>query len=227
MRNRGVITVARSAAAMLCAIAALPSAAAAQLETPPDWRYVTDAPAELVTGEETREGTWRFVAMPPGWHITTGPGALLWDPSHGASDRFSLEAEIFLFPQTGDEGWGLFLGGRELDDEASRAYTAVLLRADGAVGVFRNEHGAKQTVVDWTPADAAGKRTEGDVVGNVLRVDAERDSVTVSVNESVAVRFPRDAAPIDGPFGLRVGAESNLHIGSLDLTVRLAEPPGG
>lgn len=45
--------------------------------------------------------------MPPGWHITTGPGAVLYDPARVADGPFTLEAELFLFPGGNQDGFGV------------------------------------------------------------------------------------------------------------------------
>jgi hypothetical protein len=59
---------------VILALFVLIASSHAQLRTPSDWRWRTDAPAQLVTGEDVPASAWRFVAMPPGWHVTTGPG---------------------------------------------------------------------------------------------------------------------------------------------------------
>ena len=42
------------------------------------------------------EDIW-YVGMPPRWHITTGPAAILWDPAKAADGNFRIESEIYLF----------------------------------------------------------------------------------------------------------------------------------
>ena len=98
------------------ACVALPAAVRAQLTTPTDWKWRQDAPAPLAPGAAMAPGSWVFVQMPPGWHITTGPGALLYPASQGEVDgNFSIEAEIHLFPGTSTDEFGVFLGGREIE----------------------------------------------------------------------------------------------------------------
>jgi hypothetical protein len=57
-----------------------------------------------------------FVTMAPGWHVTTGPAALLYHPDYRTKnmDNFAVEAEIFLFPGTSQEEYGIFIGGKNL-----------------------------------------------------------------------------------------------------------------
>ena len=48
-----------------------------ELTRPPDWMLRFDRPAP--------DSAIYFVDMPPGWHITTGPAAILYDPAMAAS----------------------------------------------------------------------------------------------------------------------------------------------
>ena len=58
-----------------------PTQSWAQVAPPPGWRWGTDHPARMSSEWNLPDSTWRFVQMAPGWHITTRPGALMYDPS--------------------------------------------------------------------------------------------------------------------------------------------------
>lgn len=211
----------RGLVAALVVLAAPTSALRAQLETPGNWRWATDGPARLVGSEKVSDSTWSFVAMPPGWHVTMGPGGVLYDPAYTATGRFVLEAEIFLFPQKTDQGFGLFVGGRNLD--GTPEYVAFVLRPDGHAGVVRAGR-TPAMLVEWTPGDSVKAQDASDAVRNVLRVAVERDSVHFTVNGGRIAGLPRSAGEFDGHFGFRVGAGVNLHISTLDYTQRIAPP---
>ena len=90
-----------------------PPGSDAQLTTPGDWKWRQDAPAPLANGATMEPGSWVFVQMPPGWHVTTGPGVLLYPTANGdASGNFSLEADIFLFPATAARNTACSWAGR-------------------------------------------------------------------------------------------------------------------
>jgi hypothetical protein len=207
--------------AAIVVLAAPTSALRAQLETPGNWRWATDRPAHLVTGQDVPDSGWRFVAMPPGWHITMGPGGVLYDPAHTATGRFVLEAETFLFPEKTDQGFGLFIGGRNLD--GTPEYTAFVIRHDGRGAVVRGGP-TPAMLVDWTPGDSIKAQEASDAVRNVLHVAVERDSVFFTVNGGRVASLPRSAGEFDGLFGFRVGAGVNLHVSTLDYTQRMAPP---
>ena len=81
---------------LLAVCACAPALLTAQLTTPTNWKWRQDAPAPLAAGSKMEPGSWVFVQMPPGWHVTTGPGVLLYPATNGEVDgNFTLEAEIF------------------------------------------------------------------------------------------------------------------------------------
>ena len=85
--------------------------------------------------------------MPPGFHVTTGPGTVLFHPDHAGKGNFSVEAEVFLFPGDSPSDYGIFVGGRDLDPAKSPSYIAFLVRRDGKASVLRL--GGMSPIVDW------------------------------------------------------------------------------
>jgi hypothetical protein len=211
--------------ALLAAIV-LPVALTAQLKTPTDWKWRQDAPAPLAPGSKMEPGSWVFVQMPPGWHITTGPGVLLYPTSSGdVSGNFSIEADIFLFPESSAEEYGLFLGGRDIEASASPAYLAFVLRADGHAAVLRRAGGQTTALADWQKHDAILVKHEKEAAKNVIRVDVDPVNLTMTVNGAKVMTVPRGGAETDGRIGFRVGKDVNLHISTLNVTRKLAPVP--
>jgi hypothetical protein len=200
----------------------------AQLKTPSDWQWRLDSPASLVTGEDMPDKSWRFVGMPPGWHITTGPGVLLYPTTTPSlTPNFTVEATIFLFPGKSTEEFGIFLGGQEIDSEKPPEYTAFVLRRDGQAAVLKRSSAGLTPVVNWQ-AHAAIVPHPGsgdDPVKNVVRVDADRATVQLLVNGTSVAKVPRADVRTDGRIGFRIGSGVNLHISTLDVTTRLAPVP--
>jgi hypothetical protein len=200
----------------------------AQMVPPPDWKWALDSPAQLVNSQFTREvpdSEFRFVMMPPGYHITTGPPATLFNPAHRADGIFTLESQIFLFPNSTDGEYGLFIGGADLEADG-RAYTAFVARRDGATAVLRRAGSTVTPLVAWARHDSVKTPSAEDAVRNVLRVAVERAAVVFTVNGAEVARVPRDSVATDGLFGFRVGQGVNLHVTTLDFTRRLAPPRG-
>ena len=201
--------------------------AAAQLKNPSDWAWRLDAPATLVTSLDVPESSWLFVMMPPGWHVTTGPGALLY-PSRFPEviGNFSVETQIFLFPGESLEEYGVYIGGRNIAGQAPADYTAFVLRRDGQAAVLARSGDTPRSLAPWRAHQAVVAHTGGtEPVKNSLRVDVDPVNVTLSVNGAKVLDLPTSGVGTTGSVGFRVGKALNLHITSLDVTQRLAPVP--
>lgn len=194
-----------------------------QLTTPSDWRWRTDAPAKLVSGDPLPPDGWSFVAMPPGWHVRMGPGGLLYQPEYQGRGNFVLEAEIFLFPGSSTEEYGLFIGGRALEGaSAGPSYVAFVARRDGHSAVVERKPEGLTPVVNWMANSAFMPQAGTDAIKNILKVDIGAVEVVFSANGKEAAKLARAKVNTDGQFGFRVGKGINLHISRLDVTHRLA-----
>jgi hypothetical protein len=91
---------------LLLAFAA-PLAAQEGRKLPADWKIRTDRAWADVS-------TLSFETMPPGWHVTTGPSLILWNPSMTATGNFTVTSEVFFFREKGrdTEAYGILVGGR-------------------------------------------------------------------------------------------------------------------
>lgn len=201
----------------MLAVGALASTGLAQLRNPTDWTWRLDADAKLVTSLDPPAGSWLFGMMPPGWHVTTGPGALLTPSKLAAQDgNFSVEAEIFLFPGDSQEGLGIFIGGQDA------AYTALLIRRDGQAAAFLHTGTDVKAVAPWQRHEGITPGNAAQPVKNVLKVDVDPASVSLSVNGGRVAQVPRQSVRTEGRVGLRIGKGLNLHITTFDVTQRLA-----
>jgi hypothetical protein len=162
-----------------------------------------------------------FVAMPPGWHVTSGPAAIYWDPANQAEGRFRVEMEVFLFdPGQRREAFGIFLGGRDLET-ADQAYTYFLIRNGGQYIVKERDGPDAPTVAPWTDHRAIlsyGDRGEDASVRNVLAVEVDADGLKFFVNDAEVWSGPRGDLPVDGMFGFRVNHGLNIHVSRIDVT---------
>jgi hypothetical protein len=162
-----------------------------------------------------------FVTMKPGWHITTGPSVILYQPTQQASGAYTLKSEIFLFdPGTRQEAFGVLLGGRNLD-AAAQSYTYFVIRRTGEFMVRRRTGPTTVDVKDWT-ANAAIRKYEDRGAGkasvlNVLEVKVASDATAFVVNGAEVARVPTRDIDTDGIVGLRVNHQLNLHVSALDI----------
>lgn len=204
--------------AMLLLVAAAGTSAAqdqAAPARPATWQVRADAPDADLSG-------LFFVEMKPGWHITTGPSVILYDPARTATGNYRLEAEIFFFREKSDdgEGYGVLLGGNQLD-RPEQNYLYFLLRNDGKFLVKHRAGEAIHTIQDWTASPTIQRHTgTGATVKNILAVDAGSQVVRFLVNGTEVASFPRDHMKAEGIVGLRVNHGLNVHVARLEVVAQ-------
>lgn len=193
---------------------AFASLSAQELERPQDWEVRFDR-------ADSNPDDLYFVTMTPGWHVTTGPSGIIWNPSQTASGNYVLEADIHLFdPGERREAFGIFFGGSDLQGEG-QAYTYFLIRRTGEYLVKGRDGDDTETVVGWTAHEAINPWTgggEGDSVLNTLAVRMEAESAVFLVNGQEVHRVPRSEVLSDGTVGLRVNHGLNLHVSRLEVS---------
>ena len=201
----------RLAATLVAILMSAGSLAAQQLRQPEGWKTRFDHAGEVET----------WVDMPPGWHITTGPAGIFWNPQMTASGQFRLELEVFLFdPGAMREAFGLFFGGRDLEGPA-QAYAYFLIRNGGQYILKRREGEAAPTIRPWTGHSAIlsyADRGDASSVKNVLAVEVRAETVRFLVNGEEVASVPRSEVPADGTVGLRVNHMLNVHVSRLEVT---------
>lgn len=192
----------------------------AQHQTRPGgWQILTDR-----IGADTTE--IYFARMEPGFHVTTGPAALFYDPDTAPSGTFRVEATAHLFDPGGrNEAYGIFVGGDDLLGSYQR-YTYFLVRRSGEFLIKRRVSATStETLVDWTSHPAVVGWEGGDdgseSVRNSLAVEAGEDELVFFVNGEEVERLPRGDLPVSGVAGVRVNHALDLHfsefvVGPLD-----------
>ena len=210
-------------AAVAVVVSAVSTLGGQQLTTPPDWKWRPDTAASVTDSLNTPANAITFVAMPPGWHVTTGPGALLYHPGYVGKGNFSVEAEIFLFSGESQNEYGIFLGGNNLDAKNGPSYIAFLARRDGKAAVLQRAE--DRVYHEWMENGAVAPQTGTANAKNILRVDVNAADVVFSANGKEIVKLPRAKMPIEGNLGFRIGKDINIHASRLDVTHRLAPVP--
>ena len=214
-------SAARRLAGLVVVLATLAVAAPAvaqedELKPPAGWQVRTDG------GGHGGGDDMYFAEMPPGFHITTGPSAIFYDPGKTASGSYRLESEIFLFDPGGrNEGFGVIFGARNLDSD-DQAYSYFLIRRDGSCLIKRRDGGETTTVRGWDQQDAVltweQKADDDATVRNALVVEVSDSDVKFFVNDVEVATVPRSELHTDGIVGLRANHSVNLHVTGLEIT---------
>lgn len=202
--------------ALVLAAGSVTTAQGQGIARPAGWRVVVDVGAK---------DTVSHVPMPPGWHMTTGPGALFFDPAYHAAGRYTVEADIFLFPGKSQSGYGIFVGGQSLDG-ASPSYLTFVIRRDGQAALEQVTKGSTTALIPWSAAASVKPHLGGDdAVLNSIALTVDRDSIIVEANSKRVGSVGRGTLDLDGTFGFRAGPDVNLHASRLDVRTRLAPVP--
>lgn len=193
------------------------------LTWPAGWHVRTDGDDDVVISEvEDDSVDVRFSTMSPGWHITTQrPRAIFWHPASTATGDYTASTTIHLFPP-GDrrEGYGMILGGRDLDGP-DQEYLYFLLRRTGEFLVKVRRGDETETVVEWTAHDAIvpfNDKTEGTAT-NTLSVQTMGSMIHFQVNGQDVHVLDDASLPTQGIVGLRANHGLNLHVETLDVSM--------
>ncbi len=159
-----------------------------------------------------------FTTMTPGFHVTTGPAVLLWHPDSVSRGDGTVDATLHLFDTKGRnrEGYGIFIGGRELS-AAAQSYTYFLLRNDGRFIIKQRAGEDTPTLVPWTEHGAIKVWTaaSGPSQRNDLSVQVAGADVKFMVNGQVVHTLPKAQVNPDGVFGVRVNHSVDMHVESV------------
>jgi hypothetical protein len=190
-------------------LAASPLVAQQGGKRPEGWKTRFDRPAP--------DSLLRFESMEPGWHITSGPSGILYDPSRTAEGNFRVESEIFLFPSPPREAFGIFIGGENLD-APNQSYLYFLIRGDGRYLVKRRAGSETHELVPWTANEAIVKPDGGKgTAKNVLAIEAGAEKVRFLINGEEVTSLPRSEVDAEGIVGLRVNHNLDVHVSSLKV----------
>src|SRR5690242_11594161 len=127
----------------------------------------------------------KFVSMGSGYHITSGPAAIYWNPKDAAKGNYTVSAS---FTQTKapmhPEAYGLFIGGSNLND-STQSYLYFETRGDGKYLINHRAGNDVHKIVDWTETDATNKQDAAGKATNVLAIRVSTDSVDFLANGKV------------------------------------------
>lgn len=178
----------------------------------PGWWARLDNPKEPRTG-------LKFVTMGAGFHVTTGPTVILFDPNEDWEGPYTTKATLTMTKLASHQvAYGLFVGGQDLDSDKQR-YTYFEIRQDGKF-LIRKRAGAATTDVAGTWADhpaiqkpnATGSQT------NELAIQVGRDAVVFMANGQTVATHPASAVDVVGMSGLRIGHGLDVQVDGFSVT---------
>ena len=169
--------------------------------------------------------TAKFSEMGGGFHVTSGPAAIYWNPANVAKGNYSVKAS---FSQTKapthPEAYGLFMGGSDLTAE-SQNYLYCIVRGDGKFMVKHRAGADTHTMAEWTEHASVKKQDEMGKATNEIAVWASSEKIGCSVNGAEVFSMPRADAMGPGKlsesgdvYGIRVNHNLDVHISGFSMT---------
>lgn len=156
-----------------------------------------------------------FVTMGEGYHVTSGPAAIYYNPRDMMKGSYTVSAT---FTQekapSHPEAYGLFVGGSNLQDTTEQ-YFYFLVRGNGQYLVNHRAGMAVHKIVDWTPSPAVKAQDASGKATNALAIRVTPDSVVLVANGTPVRAFSRaemHGMVPDGQAGIRVNHNLDVHV---------------
>lgn len=152
------------------------------------------------------------------WEVHTGGAHILYSPHDSVRGKYTASATFEqLEAPAHPEGFGVFVGGSNLDQPASQRYSYFLVRGDGKYLVKVRDGAGTHTITNWTE-NAAIPKQDGTGKGLYgIKVDVDGKSARVSVNGAPVTTITTSQGPLDGITGVRIN--HNLHVVVTPVTV--------
>ncbi len=154
----------------------------------------------------------KFVVMGDGFHVTTGPAAIFYNPAQTMKGDFRVTAT---FTQTKapqhPEAYGIFVGGKNLD-KPDQEYGYLIVRGDGKYAIMHRAGAEVHKVQEWTEHPAVVKQDEAGKATNTLAFEAMGDKVRMLINGAEVKSWERSYWQADGQLGLRINHQLDVHV---------------
>jgi hypothetical protein len=164
----------------------------------------------------------KFAPEGSGFHITTGPAGIFWNPENTAKGDFTVKATFKEPKQTINHPhpFGVFIGGSQLDTETPSMLYCVAYR-DGTFIVRQFAAGKVNTIVRKTPNDAVMKAAGPDAeVTQEVGWNVKGSRADCVINGKVVWGAEKSEIPgfsSDGQTGIRVSHNSDATVSNFTL----------
>ena len=168
-------------------------------QTPAGWKVRMDgSPSASASAAGT---TLKIMPTEKGFHLSGGPGAVIWDPAHSVKPIYRVRATFTtLKPADRPTYYGLFIGGTDMDG-ATPSYVYFAIAQDGTF-LVRHREGDKIDEVDKSLHYAIKKPDASGKAVNTLDVQVAPTAVSYVVNGAVATATPTRSAIAGNSFTL-------------------------
>lgn len=165
----------------------------------------------------------KFAPEGSGFHLSTGPAGVYWNPANTAKGDFSVRATFKEPKQTYNHPhpFGVFIGGSQLDTDTWNMLYCVAYR-DGTYTVRQFTAGKPSQVVRKTPHEKVVKAAGPDAeVTQEVALSVKGSRVECQVNGATVWGADKSEVPglatTDGVVGIRVSHNSDVAISNFAL----------
>jgi hypothetical protein len=207
-------------ALLIALIAVFAVAIAAQV--PAGWKVRMDG-SQGVAAPDANPNL-KLAAIGKGFHVTGGPGAVIWDPTHTVKPIYSVKATFTLLKPTDTVTYyGLFFGGTDMEG-STPTYVYFTIAQDGT---FQIRHRAGNDIHDMDKSlhfairkpDASGKSV------NTLEVQVAPTAVSYLVNGAVVDATPTrsgtgsytETEKTAGLVGIRIDDQIDVQVDGVEI----------
>jgi hypothetical protein len=203
------------------AIAALVVALASPAfgQAPAGWQLRLDRSTNASDPDKTPDV--KVIQMGPGFHVTSGPAAVLWNPKNSATGTYTLKGTFHLMQPSGHSNYyGLAFGGSDLES-SNQNYLYFLVAQNGTYVVKHRAGDATTHDVQGRTVHAAVAKPDntGKSVNN-LEVRVGADKIDYVINGTLVHSTPKSgmSARTDGLWGVRINHQLDVHVEKLAVT---------
>ena len=197
---------------------ALAIAAPAFAQAPEGWTFRVDPSRN--PNDPDRSNEVAFAKMDPGFHVTTGPAAVLYNPKNVATGTYTLKGTFHLMKPSGHNNYyGLVFGGDALD-AAGQNYLYFLVGQNGSYIVTHRAGASTHSVQPRTMHEAVVKPGADGKSANTLEVRVGADKIDYVINNVVVHTTPKTGmtSKTDGIWGVRINHQLDVHVTGLGVT---------
>ncbi len=153
-----------------------------------------------------------FRAMGDGFHVTTGPAAIFWNPSNTGSGTYTVSAAFTQTqPSSHLNSFGLFIGGQDLDGDG-QVYTYFLIRENGEFLIKKRTADGTENLTSGWASHSAVNAIENGRMQNALSVEVGASNIRFLSNGTELASIPKTGEAVDGIAGVRFSHQLDVHI---------------
>jgi hypothetical protein len=191
----------------------------AMAQAPEGWQMRVDRSTSATDPDDVP--TVKFERMGPGFHVTTGPAAALYNSKNSVSGAYTLKGTFHLMKPSGHNNYyGLVFGGSDLEGP-NQNYLYFLVGQNGTY-VIKHRAGdvATHDIQSRTPHAAIVKPDSAGKSANTLEVRVGADKIDYVVNGTVVHTTPKSGmtARTDGIWGVRINHQLDVHVEKLGVS---------